>query len=133
MYVISKAARDNRITALDNEFCDEELSEAKELLWKVSRDGILGQFFKGTDRTKRHAKSTYIVDGLKKLDQESIVKSTSVKVTTKTVINENTSRDEENIRDTNSGAATSIDEDKSNTSSNDLKSGFQPPVWEKKR
>ena len=46
MYALSKAVRDNLITALDNEFCDEEVSEAKKLLWKVSGDGILGQFIK---------------------------------------------------------------------------------------
>ena len=46
VYALSKAVRDNLITALDNEFCDEEVSEAKKLLWKVSGDGILGQFIK---------------------------------------------------------------------------------------
>ena len=29
VYTWSKAARDNLITVLDNEFCDEEVSEAK--------------------------------------------------------------------------------------------------------
>ena len=73
VYSLSKAAIDNIITALDNEVCEEKLSEAKEILWKVSGDVVLGQFINPnrTNRTKRFANCTDIVDGLKKLDQEN--------------------------------------------------------------
>ena len=72
VYALFKAARDNLITTLDNEFCEEVL-EAKEILWKVAGDVVLGQFIKRTDstnRTKRFANYTDIVDCLMKLDQE---------------------------------------------------------------
>ena len=70
VYSLSKAAIDNIITALDN-VCEEKLSEAKEILWKVSGDVVLGQFINPnrTNRTKRFANCTDIVDGLKKLKE----------------------------------------------------------------
>ena len=61
------------ITALDIEFCDKKDFEAKELLWKVSGDGI--QFVIQTEfpnSTRRYVDYKSIVDRwLRKLDQES--------------------------------------------------------------
>ena len=69
-YALSKAAKDNLITALNNEF-RKEVSEAKDILWKVVGDVVLVQFRKRTDSPNVFNNCTDILDSLRKLNQES--------------------------------------------------------------
>ena len=49
VYALSKAARENIITALYNEICEKQVSEDKDIFGKVAGDVVLGQFIKQTD------------------------------------------------------------------------------------